>query len=645
MKKKIVLWGENENDKKVLIAIELLASESKVDIYTFPEEVATEELYSNLMDNWRADKEISFPEGHQVLSRPLSVTEELLPETLKVERTDLIARAKTEWHFAILSSKLYEMYKSELEEFKDQFSKLVNYDQGLWDDLKTFWGKVQNQARDKNLFWDHVNELKNDTNKLFEQLKEKRSVLNDEFKKSSQEVLKTFTVKMEEIEGKLEKGLGLKPLFEELKTLQKDLWNEKMTHGDRKMVWGRIDKAFKVIKEKRFGDKPQNNHSALGRLESRYKGLLNALKKMEQSIKRDKEDMAFQTKRVEKTDGQLEMQIRQAKMKMIEERIRSKEEKLKEIVETQKSLEQKIQKEKSKAEAIAKKTAEKKVIAKAKTEIKAKIASDIKKTSAELEANADKLKKAAEAIKSSKKTDNAGKGTEAKVIAAAIASEDKPSEAKKDAKVKDAVDKSNESKIEQTQTVASKDVDVELEEIKKPEVKKADDSLDDKKDEIKQEPAGEEGLFSAITTTISESVTDMIDTVKAVAEVVEDKVEEKMDDVKEKIQEHKNQDAEEGSKGITGMLSDAISETVEKTKEMIDQVEDKVEDIMDKAKSSSETSDNNEKGISGTMSKIAGVAGAVTIGLSDKLDDVVEKAKELSDKIEDKVNANSEEEE
>ena len=244
MKSRIVLWGETDEDKKVLIALELIADQNEVKITSFPEEIATEVFYNEMMDKWRTGKELEFPKGHDTLSRPLSMTEDLLPENLRVERTDLIARAKTEWHFAVLSSKLYQMYKNELEEYKERLGKLVNYDQGLWDDLREFWKKVQNQATDRNLFREHINDLKKDTNKIFDDLKEKKSILNEEFKKTSQELVSKFNERLEVMEEKIEKGLGLKPIFEELKKLQSEFKQEKMTHGDKRRVWDRIDKTF-----------------------------------------------------------------------------------------------------------------------------------------------------------------------------------------------------------------------------------------------------------------------------------------------------------------------------------------------------------------------------------------------------------------
>ncbi|MFQ5447026.1 MAG: hypothetical protein ACE5FF_08830 [Saprospiraceae bacterium] len=96
MKSKIVLWGTNAQDEKILVAIALRAEENRVDIWTFPESVATEDFYQQMMKEWRDGAGLELPEPNTHLERELSVTEGLLPEDIKVERTDVVQRAQTE---------------------------------------------------------------------------------------------------------------------------------------------------------------------------------------------------------------------------------------------------------------------------------------------------------------------------------------------------------------------------------------------------------------------------------------------------------------------------------------------------------------------------------------------------------------------
>lgn len=396
MKTKLVLWGTDANELKVLIAISLRALENKIDIWTFPEDTVTEEFGKRMMDEWRVGKDLEFPEGYTHMERELTISEGLLPDDLKVTRGDLIQRAQTEWHFAVLSAKLNEAYQTEFAELKEKIDKLTSYDSSAWDSLKVFWNKVQSQVRDKNLFREHADNLRDGTNELFAKLKALRNTLDEEFNTLSKEHFEKFHATLEGIEKRISEGMNLTVIFDELKKIQREFKDTKFNKEHRSKLWQKIDDAFKSVKEKKFGNNAYNESTPLDRIQRRYDGLLSAIEKMERSIQRDRDDLAFQNKKVENSEGQLEAQIRQAKIKMIAERIRSKEEKLSDMLKTKAELEAKIT-------SLQAKAAKEKEMQEAKKAAKEKIASQIKDAEeSRSEADEEKLKKAAEAIKDKK---------------------------------------------------------------------------------------------------------------------------------------------------------------------------------------------------------------------------------------------------
>ena len=399
MKTKLVLWGSDATDARVLIALQLRTKENKVDIFTFPENIATEEFSQKLLNEWRNDQPVDFPEGHTHIEKELSVTESLLPEDLKVERGDVVQRAQTEWHFIVLSSKLYENYHSELEELKEKVEQLSGYSSEAWSELKNFWDKVQGQVRERNLFREHANDLRDNTNLLFTKMKELRKTLDNEFNKKSEEHLESFQSSLNELKDRLEKGLNLSAIFEDLKRLQKEFKETRLTRDHRSSFWDKLDGMFKEVKVKKFGNNAANQSSSpMVRLERRYEGLMNALEKMDQSIGRDKRDLEFQGRRAENSGGQLEAQLREAKVMMINERIRSKEEKLAEMLKTKEELEKRMESQKIKDA----KRAEQDKVAAAKAEAAAKIKSNIKEAEKAREGSAEELEKAAKALKGEK---------------------------------------------------------------------------------------------------------------------------------------------------------------------------------------------------------------------------------------------------
>jgi len=379
MKTNLVVWGTNANDEKVLILMELMADDNKVVIKTIPENLVSDELEKKLMDEWRTGSAVELPEGITTIENELSVADNILPEDLKTDRTDVIHRAQTQWHFIVLSSKLNKLYQNELEDFYEKINKLKEYSQETWEDLKNFWQKVQEQVRDKNLLAEHAGNLRESTNVLFSKLKELKSSLEDETRKASAEILEKFKETMSDIEQKINEGNRLQSIFNDLKEIQNAFRDMKFTKEDRSEAWERLDNAFKSLKDKKYGNNTTNSAegSPLVRIQRRYDGLIEAVKKMESSIDRDKSELSFHTGKASNTERQLEALVSQAKLAMIQERISSKEEKLAEMLKTKEELEARMSELKLKEDA----RADQEKYEAAKKAAQDKIANEIKQAS------------------------------------------------------------------------------------------------------------------------------------------------------------------------------------------------------------------------------------------------------------------------
>ena len=467
MKDKLVIWGENEKDEKVMMGIHLLSEDNKIEIFIFPEATVTETFEKAMMNEWRKGSEVEFPEGHTKIERALTMSDSLLPDNLKTKETDLVNRAKSEWHFVVLSQKLSHEFRKELDGLKEQIEGLSEYNAGLWNDLKGYWGKVQKQMKEKTLIWQHTKELKDTTNGLFDKMKELRTQLEGELQEKSVVYKEEFSSALNEIEEKINNDARLKPLFDDLKNLQKKFWDTKFISKHRNELKKQFDKAFKEIKEKRFGGE-SSGVNPIERLSKRLDGLENAIKRMESSIYRDKKELEFQQRRIDNTDGQLEAQIRQAKINVVQERVNSKNHKLEDMLKTKLELEDRLTKAKDRAARQAEDAKRKADLAKAKEAAKEKIAAEIKEKDASIsEDEAIKLAQAASEIKQPKKTS--------------------PKEA---------------------------------------DAPKKEEAKDDTKSK------GDDSILGAVAGVVGGAMDDIVDSVKAVAEVLEDKMEDFIVDMK-----------------------------------------------------------------------------------------------------------------
>lgn len=356
MKTKAVFWAKNSEEKRMLFAMQLHPDSNSVESWIFPEEITTPEFVQLMNEKWRDNHEVAFPEGFHHDSEELSVVKGLLSPELKPENPELISRLQAEWHFTVLSAKLHEAYKSELADIADKVNNMTKYSGALWDSLKNFWSKVQENVRDKNLSREHSDQLREITNGLFTHMKDARTALSGEFEEKSKVAYVALTAKLDDIEIKIQENvLRFPQIFDMLRQTQSFYKEQKMTKDHGNQVWDRLDGLFKKIKQTKFGVAESTNTSE--RLENRMEGLAGVIQKMQQGLQRDKQDLVYEQKRADQSQGQLEQQIRQAKISMINERIKNKESKLADMLKTQNEVESKMANQKvreaKKAEKVA----------------------------------------------------------------------------------------------------------------------------------------------------------------------------------------------------------------------------------------------------------------------------------------------------
>lgn len=574
MKTRIVMWGSNEKDQKVLIAISLRAADNVVDIYTFPFETTTEEFYNLMLNEWRESHEVPFPEGFQHIIRPLTAADAILPPELKVDRSDILQRAQTEWHFVVLSNKLYQAFLGELHDIRDKLKGADNYKNQLWEEMKETWEKIQKNIFDKTLMREHGQQLREMTNDIFTQLKDMRKNLDTEVDRVSREFADKFNTRLDEIEEKIKSGLGLQPLFNDLKRMQQEFKDADLSRGDRAKIWKRIDNAFKAVKEKKFGEKSTRDTSTLDRLTRRYEGLMSAIDKMEKSIRRDDKDKHFQDDRIEHAEGQLEAQIRMAKLKMIDERVNSKNEKLAEMLKTKSELDERINREKKFLEEQKKQQSLKEELKEAKENVKQKIAETIHAQADQLDAEA--LGKAAEAIAEEKARKGKGKPKESLFSA-----------------ITDTIGDSLTDLGDSIGAVATVLGD------------KIEETFKDIKEEAKEQADKAENLFENAKKETGEKVADAKEGAGHI-----------IDDLKEKAQ-HFAEGAKEKAEKVGDSAEELSDEAKAKLAELKEEAKEKLEDLKEAAEHFSDD----------VKDKVADMA----LGLKEKFKDIADSFKEEKD--------------
>lgn len=333
MQSRFTAKGVNQEGKDVFLAYELKEEEFKVNLFIIPAASLKAADRKLLETEWVEGKEYLFPED-TVCTHPNLNAETILPEEIRSEETGKIRIKQNEWAYILLTAKLWESYLIELEALKKRSDNLTQYERQLFDDAKSFWERVLEHRKEKDLSQERLDKIKEEVNSVFEKLKTFRKSESAEFEAASAKQRDEIIVRLEDVRKQVDAKSNFKLIGESLKSLQNDSRKNRYTKADEQILRKAFDAAYQYLNERRnfyFSDKNA----------ARIKGLTEVIEKMEASLSRDRKDLEYLDKKSSRNSIQsLELQLIKVKSNMLKEAITSKEEKLKDIRQTLEKLQE-----------------------------------------------------------------------------------------------------------------------------------------------------------------------------------------------------------------------------------------------------------------------------------------------------------------
>lgn len=331
MQSRFTATGVTTDDRHVILAYQLNEEAFQVNLQIIPRKSLNAEQTEALEKTWVEGGVFEFP-ADTIEVLPNLNAETILPDDIRSDETGKIRGKQNEWAYQLLTGKLWESYLQELDELKKKAEGLTQYDRQLFDDAKSFWERVLEHRKERDISQERLDKIKDDVNSVFEKLKTFKKTESAEFETASAKARDEALVKLEDLRKRADEKANFKALLEELKTQQQDSRKNRYSKADDVQMRKAYDSAYQYINE-------QRNHFFSDKTAIRIKGLNEVIQKMEQSLNRDKRDLEYLQK---KTNSpmikSLELQLIKVKGNLLNEAIASKEEKLKDIYSTLEKL-------------------------------------------------------------------------------------------------------------------------------------------------------------------------------------------------------------------------------------------------------------------------------------------------------------------
>jgi hypothetical protein len=331
MQSRFITTGNIKDSVEAVLAYELKEAEFRLDLHVIPRKLLNKEMMEALTNEWVNGGAFEFPEGTEQIYPDINA-DSILPDHIKSDKTGEIRHKQNEWAVQLLTNKLWESYLIELDNLRKRAADLQGYDKGLFEDAKSYWERVLEHKKERNITQDRLDKIKEDVNAIFEQLKTFRKTESAEFEKSSNASRDAIIDKLNQVKLRADEKANFRALHEDIKNIQHEYRNHHFSKSDENAARKAFDDAFHYIGE-------QRNRHFTDKFETRISGLKDVMAKMEKGLDHDRKDLDYFERKSDSPRIQsLELQLLKVRIRQIKETITSKEDKLKDIQKTLDSI-------------------------------------------------------------------------------------------------------------------------------------------------------------------------------------------------------------------------------------------------------------------------------------------------------------------
>lgn len=328
MRKRFLLEGE-QNEQPIFIAVEFKDEIVSVFLHLFSK--ADVELKT--LQAWVKTGN-KLPKAIETLERTIQ-DENLLPEDIKVEQVGKVRDIEIAWSDNLMQTRLLQGFDGELLLLKDKVAALDDYSQEVFDACSDFWERVLAFKQENNsIDAKKIDAYKFDLDILFEALKSLRKDFKKEQSAKAVEAKADLLLKLELIENKLNDKPNYKSLIERLKEVRAGLNKS----GLRQNHYAEIDEKINALFEKMGNAKTKVNKDKYAK---RINDLEAIVAKMQKSIDWDKRELAKENKNKDYAEQVFQIKLIDAKIEIIEGKLKEKQEKIKNIEQTLNDLKKK----------------------------------------------------------------------------------------------------------------------------------------------------------------------------------------------------------------------------------------------------------------------------------------------------------------